>query len=245
MSRSIQSLASVLAPRRLLRLGGGLALFGNVAACLAPVTIPDQKVAFHVTSDPGKPLEGAGIFLDDREIAKTGPDGIASVTFHAARGNVVRLAVRCPEGYVSPVDKISVGLRGRVEDGKRPEYDLSCPPTVRSFVVAVRADNGGHLPVFYEGQEVSRTDESGAAHVLVSAAPGEQFALTLGTSEKKDEQLRPRNPTVTFLAGDHDEVLTMDQHFVTAGAHVPPPASPRKVARQAPNPDIPIRLVAH
>jgi hypothetical protein len=219
-----------------------LTSLGCLGACLAPVAVPDQKVAFHVTSDPGKPLEGARILLDERELAKTGPDGVALVSFHAAIGNVVRVAVRCPQGHTSPTDAISVGLRGVVGEGKRPEYEVSCPPTARSFVVAVRADNGANLPVLYEGQEVSRTDASGAAHVLVSAAPGEQFALTLGTDEKNAAHLRPHNPTVTFVAGDRDEILTMEERFVDDAA--PAPVVHRKHADGPVKVDGPIRIVS-
>jgi hypothetical protein len=81
-------------------------------------------------------------------------------------------------------------------------------------VVAVRADNGRNLPVYLLGREVARTDASGAAHVLIEAAPGEQFELTLGTQGPGGEHLRPQNPAMKFAVKNQDELFTFDQRFI-------------------------------
>ena len=113
-------------------------------------------------------------------------------------------------------------------DPKRvPEYNATCPPTSRSVVVAVRADGGPNLPITFLGREVARTDTSGAAHVLLTMKPDEQFDLTIQTAS--NELLRPQSPTATFRAHGRDELFTFDAHFAQAAAprHHHAPAAPK------------------
>jgi hypothetical protein len=93
-----------------------------------------------------------------------------------------------------------------------PLYEVSCPPEVRTIVVAVRATQGPDLPVMYLGKEVARTDASGAAHVQLRLHPEERFELMLST-EGREQRLRPENPTAVFVAKDRDEILFFDQRF--------------------------------
>jgi hypothetical protein len=37
--------------------------------------------------------------------------------------------------------------------------------------------------------------------------------VTLATTDKAAEALRPRNPVATFTVGDRDEVFVFDPHF--------------------------------
>ena len=77
----------------------------------------------------------------------------------------------------------------------------------------MRAENGPNLPVVYLGKEVARTDAAGAAHVLLSLKPGDQFEISLNTSERGSERLRPQNPAVAFVVKGRDDIMTFDQHF--------------------------------
>jgi hypothetical protein len=43
--------------------------------------------------------------------------------------------------------------------------------------------------------------------------PQEQVGVTLSTAEKGSEQLRPQNPTLTFVAKDRDDFVVLDQSF--------------------------------
>jgi hypothetical protein len=118
--------------------------------------------------------------------------------------------VTCPDGFQSPTKPIQVVLK-RLADDKKPEYDVACPPTNRTVVVAVRADGGGNLPVLYLGREIARTDGSGAAHVMLKLKPDESFDLVLGTTE--NASLRPQNPFASFAVKERDEVFVFDQKF--------------------------------
>jgi hypothetical protein len=208
------------------------------AGCKAPSNAPVFEVAVRVTSDPDKPLEGARVLQESRELAITGANGIARVNLKGERGNIVHVTLKCPDDYRSPTENVAIGLRDLAENDRLPQYDVRCPPKKRSVVVAIRADNGVHLPIFYEGREVARTDSAGAAHVLLSVLPDSQFVLILGTDEAEAELLRPRNPVITFVARDYDDVLPVEHRFVTEGAPIrkaPPrpsrPSGPRRPLR--------------
>jgi hypothetical protein len=91
-----------------------------------------------------------------------------------------------------------------------PEFVVACPRATRKIVVAVRAQNGAHLPVMYLNQVVATTDKAGAAHFALEMQPG-AFAVTLDTSAHKD--LKPPSPTITLNVGQHDDILLVDKKF--------------------------------
>jgi hypothetical protein len=81
------------------------------------------------------------------------------------------------------------------------------------MVVAVRVQGAAHLPVRYLDHELARTDEWGAAHILLRVAPNEDVTVELGTDEPGNERLRPQNPRRTFFGKASDDVVRFDQHF--------------------------------
>jgi hypothetical protein len=205
-----------------LKAGEAAAALALAALALLGCSVNDEppppfKVELQVTSDPGKPLAGAQIVHSGEAVATTGPTGVALLTLRGAEGESFDLYVRCAADYVSPAKPVTVFLRrtGGGEQGaaKLPRYETSCPPAIRTVVVAVRAENGQNLPVVYLGQQVTRTDASGAATVLLRLKPGEQFDLTLATTGKDGELLRPQNPSATFLVKPQDDVMLFDQKF--------------------------------
>jgi hypothetical protein len=203
----------------------GLVLIG----CRAREEPAPYEFVVRVTSDPGRPLAGAVFSYNDAQVGVTKTDGTVRLAIRGVEGEVFGLSVGCPEGFRSPTAPLQVTLRRQADLTRRPEYAVSCPPKSRAVVVAVRADNGKNLPVLYLGQEVARTDASGAAHMLLYVSPDDPFEVTLGTTEKGAERLRPQNPSLKFVAKDQDDVFTFDQRFVIEPA-------PR---RAAPRPDRP------
>lgn len=195
-----------------------MALAALVGGCSAFEAEPPPpfEVEFKVTSDPGRPLADAEILHNGKTVAKTVADGTALLKLRGQEGESFSFAIKCPEAYQSPPRPIAVSLRRIAGHGKRPEYVASCPPKTRTVVVAVRADDGADLPVTYLGQEIARTDESGAAHVMLQLKPNEPFQLALDTSG--NDRLRPQNPVATFMVKDRDEVFTFDQKFVVQRA---------------------------
>jgi hypothetical protein len=126
-------------------------------------------------------------------------------------GEVLALILVCPSGFRSPSKTVDVPLRRLADPGRPPEFSATCTPLKRTVVVAVRADNGPNLAVVYLGEEVARTDASGAAHVLLNLTPGDEFELSLDTTDAA--RLRPQKPAARFTVKSDDEILTFNVAF--------------------------------
>lgn len=178
-----------------------------------PPAPPPQNVVIRVHSDPGKPLEGAKVLFSGQEVGATDADGAAEVKLAGRDGETFNVSVSCPEGFESPPSPVKVTLHRLADPDKRPEYGVQCPPQTRTVVVAVRAEGVEDIPVTLLGREVARTDDSGAAHVVLTLEPGEQFDLMLDTNDERFEDLRPQNPVASFGIGQRDDIFTFDQKF--------------------------------
>lgn len=182
-------------------------------SALEPAPPPPQEVRVRVTSDPGRPLRGASVLFNGQKVSESGDDGVARLKLTGRDGEVFDVTVSCPEGHQSPSAPLQIPLKRLADPKKTPEYEVSCPPSTRTVVVAVRAEGGPNLPILYLGREIARTDGAGAAHVMLKLKPDESFDLVLSTRDKQGERLRPQNPTASFVVKDRDEVLLFDQRF--------------------------------
>lgn len=195
---------------------------------------PTYEVSVRVESDPGVPLAGASVESAGKALASTDPQGLAKLALRGARGERVALTVRCPEGHRQPRELVSVILRAAEPNTPPPEYAVRCPPAMRSLVISVRAKNAVGVPVKRLGKELARTDEQGAAHVLLKVEPGEDLTLSLDTSAPEHQALKPRSPTLKLTMPDHDDVTLFDQPFTVDR----PPAAKKVVIK----PDLPERF---
>lgn len=182
------------------------------ASCADPPPAPPFQASLHVESDPGVPVAGAIVYRGTKQIATTGADGRAALKVKGVEGDVAEVTVKCPEHLTSPAKPLGIKL-ARLAESRAPEYEVSCPKAMRRVVVAIRADNGPNLPVLYLNRAVARTDIAGAAHFALDVAPGTQFQVTLDTTEKGGEKLKPQNPTKPFAVGQHDDILVFEQKF--------------------------------
>ncbi|MBI2393680.1 MAG: hypothetical protein HYV09_29165 [Deltaproteobacteria bacterium] len=200
------------------------------AACGAePQQKPPVEVLVKVSGDPGAPLEGASVLFSGKSIATTDAKGAAKLTLTGNEGDLYDVTVKCPAGFQSPSKPISITLHRFAEPSKTTEYEVSCPPTKRNIVVAVRADNGPNLNVLHLGRAIGRTDASGAATVLLEGLDADsQFELTLDTTEKGNEDLKPQNPTNVFTVKRADDVFTFDVKFTIEKKKVVWHAPPKK-----------------
>jgi hypothetical protein len=180
-----------------------------------------MEVAVRVTSDPGRPLRDATVIFNGQKIAATGDDGVAKLRLSGRDGEVFPVTISCPSGYLSPKQEIPITLRRLAEHAKVPEYTASCPPTMRTVVVVIRADNGPNLPIRYRGKTLGRTDASGAFTWVERFPPDEQVNIEIDTSER--ERLRPVCPKKTFRVKQEDDVVAIDEHFTQAEEKVRPP----------------------
>jgi hypothetical protein len=171
------------------------------------------RVAVDAVSDPGKPLAGVELKLHQRTVGTTDAKGRAVVTLLGLEGDTDELLVTCPTQYESPARPLPVTLRGFVQTSLVPTYTVTCLPTMRTFVAAIRAENGPNLPVLRFGRQVTTTDAYGIAHVLLEAKPGEAVVFTLATDAKEAERLRPQNPTLSFVAKGFDDFVVLQEKF--------------------------------
>jgi hypothetical protein len=168
-----------------------------------------------VTSDPGRGTAGAELVAGGHGLAKTDPDGRAQVALRGSEGDTVEVTVKCPAGFRSPPEPIAISLRRLSAGSRAPTFVAHCAPLTRTVVVGIRTENGPNLPVTYLGTEVARTDAWGAAHVVLTVKPNEQVTLALDTKSDADKRpkLRPESPTLTFVAKDKDDFVTLEQKF--------------------------------
>jgi hypothetical protein len=212
-------------------IAGALALAAfSVSACkdLDPPAQPPFQIFIRIDSDPGRPVIGATVNRNSKALATTGPDGRAMLTLTGAEGETTDVNIKCPDAFVSPTKPTSIRLTRFADKSKVPEYTVTCPPTLRRVVVAVKAENGPNLPVVYLNRVITRTDLSGAAHFALEVAPGAQFQVTLDTAD--NARLKPASPSKPFTAPSHDEILVFDQKFEVEKQRVfvaPKPNIPR------------------
>lgn len=165
-----------------------------------------------VQSDPGKAVAGATLLRNGRDLMTTDVSGAALLKLTGQEGDTVDLAVRCPTGFESPAKAFSVRLTRPGDSNKVPEYSAACAPAFRDVVVAVRADGASQMPITYLGKPIARTDQAGAAHILLRMRPGDQFELGLDTTGFPKHH--PQNPKASFLVSPHaDELQRFDVRF--------------------------------
>jgi hypothetical protein len=195
-----------------------------IASCAEPPPPEPFLVSVRVESDPGKPISGANIARANKLLGTTDPAGRASLKIGGVEGEITDVVVTCPEGFQTPNKPINIRLTRLAEKSKIPEYAVQCPPSMRRVVVAVRAENGPHLPVMYLNQPVTRTDAAGAASFALEVPPGSQFTVALSTMERKD--MKPLSPSKLFVVNQQDDVFLFDQKFEVEKKKVyvaPPP----------------------
>ncbi len=189
-----------------------LAVGASTTACKEQAA-PPFEVLIKFSSAKDKPLKNALVLHEGKKIGVSGDDGAALLRLRGAEGETFLFSVQCPAEFESPKAPVTVVLRRVIDSARRSEYFVSCPPLTRTVVVAVRAENGPNLPVIHLGREVARTDESGAAHVMLQLRPNESFELRLDTNDKSAERLRPQNPVATFVVKQQDDIFAFDQKF--------------------------------
>lgn len=172
---------------------------------------PTFTVRFKITGEDGQGLKGAQIAHEKTVFGTTQADGTATITLAGREGERIALEVRCPAPFDSPKEPHIVGLRHLAPGSPPPTFTADCTRSHHTFVVGIRTERGVGLPVIRLGQVVGKTDAFGAAHVIVEAAPNEQIALRLDTSAQR--RLRPQSPTLTFVTGDKDELVLLEQKF--------------------------------
>lgn len=172
---------------------------------------PVFRAIVRVEGDPGQPIAGARLAFKAKDVGVTDGTGHVELALKGRDGQVFDLTVTCPNGYRSPTKPVPVTLRKLAATKSLPQFHVQCPPQLRTVVVAVRAVNGPNLPIVFLGRERTRTDQSGAAHLVLQVPPNQSVQLQLDTSG--DKNLMPKSPTTSFEVSDKDEVVVVEQTF--------------------------------
>jgi hypothetical protein len=177
----------------------------------------NYELILRVSSEPGRGVEGARASIKGRELGVSDSSGAVPIKLRGREGDVVSIDVGCPSGHRAP-PPVLVPLRQIGRDGSgpkahdvRPEFVAVCTPLTHAVVVAVRAERGPHLPLLHLGRELTRTDSSGAAHLLLDVASEDVVELVLDTTEQP--RLRPKNPILRIQPGSRDEITAISQDF--------------------------------
>jgi hypothetical protein len=210
-----------------------LAVIWGLSGCAEQPASQASRSTFVITvtaqRSPTEPLGGVNLLDGNKKVlGTTDSSGKVTLRLTGAEGDTAELTVKCPDTYASPEKPVVVGLRHLAAGSPQPTFRVECQALIHTVVIGLRTDNGPNLPVVRLNQVVGQTDAFGAAHILLEASTGEQISLLL----KTPENLRPQNPTLTFIASDHDELVLLEQKFsvVKRKVHVKPrPKLPQKI----------------
>jgi hypothetical protein len=183
-------------------------------------------VTLRVMND-ARPMPGAQIIIRDRPQGTTDAQGSFRMRMTGVEGSTVPVTVRCPNGFVSPAEPVSVTLRSAIAIDRNAhtggmETTVQCPPDQRIAAVIVRTPNRANLPVFYQGREITRTDLQGVAHMIFKVRPRDVLVFRLDTTSQP--QLRPANPSFNVATREGDDVYVSTLNFEEAA----PPRAPRR-----------------
>jgi hypothetical protein len=176
-------------------------------------------VVIVTTSDDGRPFPDVIVTLGKAVAGKTGADGKLSVNVRGKEGMKVAVSVDAPKGYklASPnpsslvlrrlTDMDTGGGKGRVLP---VEHTIKFSPLQRQYAVLVRVGVPG-LDVETFGTRQAVTNSKGVAMFLYSGAPGDELQVKVNTTNHPD--LRPQNPSASFLLGQRSEAYVVKEKF--------------------------------
>ena len=184
-------------------------------AALRPQAEPEPNPRFplivQARDEAGQLLANVELQDGKKVVGRTAASGRAELSLSGLEGQIVDLTVACPQGYSAPGKPISVGLRRLSEHSPAPVFETLCVAQLHSVLVGVRAERGAKLSILYLKRRVAETDSEGVAHFVLRVPPAQTITLTLDTTESPS--LRPRSPTLTFVAAERDEIVLFEQQF--------------------------------
>ena len=176
-------------------------------------------VVVSVTTDDGKPLGDLPVTVGRTPAGKTDADGKLKIRVIGKEGARVAISVATPKGYRAASTANAVVLR-RLSDiegsGSRPlpiEHLVKLAPLQRQYAVMVRTDAPG-IAVETFGTRQAVTNDEGVAIFLYEGTPGDELQVKLVTDGRPD--LRPQNPTQSFLLATRSEAYLVKEHFTVA-----------------------------
>jgi hypothetical protein len=199
----------------------GIALAGMLAGCAEEEN--RFPVVITTTTDDGKPLPDLPVTVGKTPAGKTDAEGRLKLRVLGKEGARVLVTVATPKGYRPAGGDGAIVLR-RLTDieggGGRAlpiEHAVRFAPLQRQYAVLVRVGVPG-IPVETFGTQQAVTNPQGVAMFLYQGAPGDELQVKLVTDGHPD--LRPQNPTQSFLLAQRSEAYLVKEHFAVQR---PPP----------------------
>ncbi len=169
-------------------------------------------------TDDGQPLADLPVTVGKTPAGWTDASGKLKMRVVGKEGARVTVTVATPKGYRPASTENAVVLR-RLSDieggGGRPlpiEHVVKFAPLQRQYAVLVRTDAPG-LPIETFGTRQAVTNDKGVAMFLYEGTPGDELQVKLVTDARPD--LRPQNPTQSFLLAQRSEAYLVKEHFAT------------------------------
>jgi hypothetical protein len=211
----------------------------GISACGSPPEVTYQRfeATLRVVSDDAEPLGGAKFSLGKQALGTTSSAGTLAVRLRGTEGQMLPLALDCPEGYAGPATVPSLRLtRTRRVDGRTTEplsLEAVCARKTRDVTVVVHATNGHALPVLINGTEHVTTDADGNAHLLLRIDRGERtFTVKLDTTARPE--LKPAKPERTLELSGRDAIVLFEPSFVVTPSKRPARPTPAPTRRHVP-----------
>jgi len=220
-----------------LRVGSVFAAALAVTACsAAPAPPRDFAVELTVHSDDGSAVADVTLARGRQSLGKTDAEGRLRLRLAGAEGEVVPLAVTCPDRFVPPGVALSVRLTTTRRVGKsQPQaqkIEATCARRTRDVVVIVHAPGGETLPVKVNGLDAGTTDVRGDAQVVLRVER-DLKALDVELDTTARPQLLPANPRKLVALDARDGILLVEQPFSLRRAGAPA-SRPRAQRRHVP-----------
>jgi hypothetical protein len=167
-------------------------------------------------TDDGQPLADLPVTVGKTPAGKTDASGKLKMRVVGKEGARVTVTVATPKGYRAASTSNAVVLRRLVDieggSGRALpiEHVVKFAPLQRQYAVLVRTDMPG-IPIETFGTQQAVTNEKGVASFLYEGTPGDELQVKLVTDGRPD--LRPQNPSQSFLLAPRSEAYLVKEHF--------------------------------
>jgi hypothetical protein len=194
-----------------------------VAVLLLAVGCAEEEGRFPVVvttmTDDGQPLPDLPVVIGKTPGGKTDADGKLKIRVRGREGARIPVSVATPPGYRAASTSSGIVLRRLtdIEGGSgRPlpiEHVVKFSPLQRQYAIMIRTDAPG-LTIETFGTKQAVTNGRGVAIFLYEGTPGDELQVKVVTDGRPD--LKPQNPTQSFLLATRSEAYLVKEHFSVA-----------------------------
>jgi hypothetical protein len=173
-------------------------------------------VVVTTTTDDGRPLPDLTVTVGKTPAGKTDAQGKLKIRVVGKEGARVAVSVATPKGYrpASTANAIVLRRLADIEGGSNRalpiEHVVRFAPLQRQYAIMVRTDQPG-IVVETFGTKQAVTNDKGVALFLYDGTPGDELQVKLVTDGRPD--LKPQNPTQSFLLATKSEAYLVKEHF--------------------------------